>query len=87
MPEDDSVVGDGVVDEASAVSSGLSLELSIRGLEVAEERYGTTAGDNSFGGEPKPPLESELTSRSVMADVCKLKTCSLKPSHSSDVPS
>jgi len=86
MPEDDSAVDGGVVDEASALSSGLSPELSIRGSDVAEERYRTTAEDNNCGGEPKTPPESELMSRSVIAGVCKLKTCSLKLSHTSDVP-
>jgi len=87
MPGDDPEVDDGVVDEASGVTSGLSVELSPLELEVAKDRYGPTAGDNNCEGEPKTSLESELTSRSAMAGVCRSKSCSLKPSHTSDVPS
>jgi hypothetical protein len=49
MPEYDSVVDDGVVDEASVVSR-LSLEFS-RPAAIAEERYGITLGDNKSVGE------------------------------------
>jgi hypothetical protein len=86
MPEYESVVDDGVVDEDWVVSR-LFLESSRPGSEIAEERYGTTAGDNKSIGEPKTSLKSGLTSRSVMDDVCKLKTCSLTPSHTLDVRS
>lgn len=84
MPEYESVVDDGVVDEASVVS-GLSLEFSGPG-GIAEERYGTISGDNKSVGE-QTSLQSGLTSLSVMDDVCKvlLNHCSLNPSRTSDV--
>jgi hypothetical protein len=87
MPEYESVVDDGVVDEDSLVS-GLSLEFSRPGSKIAEERYGIKAGDNKSGGEPKTSLKSGLTSQSVIDDVCKFKkNCSLSPSRKSDVRS
>jgi hypothetical protein len=84
MPEYDSVVDDGVVDEASVVSR-LSLEFS-RPAAIAEEKYGITLGDNKSVGE-RASLQSGLTSPSVMDDVCKvlLFLCSLNPSRPSDV--
>jgi hypothetical protein len=84
MPEYESVVGDGVVDEASVVTR-LSLEIS-RPEEIAEERYGTISGDNNSVGE-QTSLQSGLTSLSAMDDVCKvlLNHYSLNPSRTSDV--
>jgi hypothetical protein len=83
VSDGESVVDDGVADEASGVYR--APETLVRGSKVTNEEYEIVSRDNDCEGEPRTCPGSELTSRSVMAGVCKY-TCSLKPSHTSDVP-